>query len=247
LEAKEEIHHYRERVDNELNERRQEVSRQENRLLQREDAIDHKDSLLDQKDSQLTQKENKIKKLQAQVLEKEKRADQLVTEREQKLCEVAELSQEDAKKIVLDKLSDQLVKERAEMIEESNQLAKAKADHFARKVIVDAIQSSAADTVSEKTVSVVNLPNDDMKGRIIGREGRNIRSFEALTGVDVIIDDTPDVVVLSGFDPIRREIAKRALERLIKDGRIHPARIEEMVDRARKEVNDDIYEAGWNS
>ena len=183
--------------------------------------------MLDQKDSQLTQKENQIKKLQAQVLEKEKRADQLVTEREQKLYEVAELSQEDAKKIVLDKLSDQLVKERAEMIEESNQLAKA-----------------TADTVSEKTVSVVNLPNDDMKGRIIGREGRNIRSFEALTGVDVIIDDTPDVVVLSGFDPIRREIAKRALERLIKDGRIHPARIEEMVDRARKEVNDDIYEAG---
>ncbi len=244
LEAQEEIHHYRERVDNELNERRQEVSRQENRLLQREDAIDHKDSLLDQKDSQLTQKENQIKKLQAQVLEKENRADQLVTEREKKLYEVAELNQEDAKKIVLDKLSDQLVKERAEMIEESNQLAKAKADHFARKVIVDAIQSSAADTVSEKTVSVVNLPSDDMKGRIIGREGRNIRSFEALTGVDVIIDDTPDVVVLSGFDPIRREIAKRALERLIKDGRIHPARIEEMVDRARKEVNDDIYEAG---
>lgn len=244
LEAQEEIHHYRERVDNELNERRQEVSRQENRLLQREDAIDHKDSLLDQKDSQLTQKENQIKKLQAQVLEKENRADQLVTEREKKLYEVAELNQEDAKKIVLDKLSDQLVKERAEMIEESNQLAKAKADHFARKVIVDAIQSSAADTVSEKTVSVVNLPSDDMKGRIIGREGRNIRSFEALTGVDVIIDDTPDVVVLSGFDPIRREIAKRALERLIKDGRIHPARIEERVDRARKEVNDDIYEAG---
>ena len=182
--------------------------------------------------------------MQAQVLEKENRADQLVTEREKKLYEVAELNQEDAKKIVLDKLSDQLVKERAEMIEESNQLAKAKADHFARKVIVDAIQSSAADTVSEKTVSVVNLPSDDMKGRIIGREGRNIRSFEALTGVDVIIDDTPDVVVLSGFDPIRREIAKRALERLIKDGRIHPARIEEMVDRARKEVNDDIYEAG---
>src|SRR5699024_8916899 len=244
LEAQEEIHHYRERVDNELNERRQEVSRQESRLLQREDAIDHKDSLLNQKDAQLTQKENQIKKLQAQLLEKENRADQLVTEREKKLYEVAELNQEDAKKIVLDKLSDQLVKERAEMIEESNQLAKAKADHFARKVIVDAIQSSAADTVSEKTVSVVNLPSDDMKGRIIGREGRNIRSFEALTGVDVIIDDTPDVVVLSGFDPIRREIAKRALERLIKDGRIHPARIEEMVDRARKEVNDDIYEAG---
>ena len=244
LEAQEQIHQYREKIDSELNERRQEISRQENRLLQREDAIDHKDNLLDQKDAQLTQKENQVKQLQLKVSEKEQQADDLIAKREQKLYEVAQLKPEEAKNIVLSDLSDQLISERAELIKESNDEVKAKADHYAQKVIIEAIQSSAADTVAEKTVAVVNLPNDDMKGRIIGREGRNIRSFEALTGVDLIIDDTPDVVVLSGFDPIRREVAKRALERLIKDGRIHPARIEEMVDKARKEVNDDIYEAG---
>ena len=244
LEAQEQIHQYRERIDNELNERRQEISKQENRLLQREDAIDRKDNLLEQKDAQLTQKENQVKQLQVKVSEKERQAEDLVEQRQQKLYEVAKLKPEEAKNIVLSDLSEHLVSERAELIKESNEQVKAKADHYAQKVIIEAIQSSAADTVAEKTVAVVNLPSDDMKGRIIGREGRNIRSFEALTGVDLIIDDTPDVVVLSGFDPIRREVAKRALERLIKDGRIHPARIEEMVDKARKEVNDDIYEAG---
>lgn len=244
LEAQEEIQDYRQRIEDELNVKRDDISRQQNRLQQREDTLDHKNSLLDERESELTQSENQLKEQKANLDEKISAADELIEKRRQKLYEVAELDKERAKKLVLDQLSDELVKERAEMIRNSNEEIKAKADHYANQLIVDAIQSSAADTVAETTVSVVDLPSDEMKGRIIGREGRNIRSFEALTGIDLIIDDTPKVVTLSGFDPIRREIAKRAMQRLIKDGRIHPARIEEMVDKARKEVNDDIYEAG---
>ena len=168
----------------------------------------------------------------------------LVEKQNDKLLEISRLDEEEARKIVLAQVSDHLTKEKAELIRANEEEISARADRFAHQIIVDAIQSSAADTVAETTVSVVDLPNDDMKGRIIGREGRNIRSFEAMTGVDLIIDDTPKTVTLSGFDSIRREVAKRALQKLIKDGRIHPARIEEMVDKARKEVNDDIYEAG---
>lgn len=244
LEAQEEIQDYRQRTEDELNVKRDDISRQQNRLQQREDTLDHKNSLLDERESKLTQSENQLKEQKANLDKKISAADELIEKRRQKLYEVAELDKERAKKLVLDQLSDELVKERAEMIRNSNEEIKAKADHYANQIIVDAIQSSAADTVAETTVSVVDLPSDEMKGRIIGREGRNIRSFEALTGIDLIIDDTPKVVTLSGFDPIRREIAKRAMQRLIKDGRIHPARIEEMVDKARKEVNDDIYEAG---
>lgn len=244
LEAQEEIHNYKQEVEADLNKKRDEISRKQNLLQQHEDTIEHKNSLLVEQENKLSQKENQLKNRQAELDQKISEADKLVEQRRQKLFEVAELDKEEAKKLVLDNLSEQLVKERAELIRASNEEVQAKADHFANQILVDAIQSSAADTVAETTVSVVDLPNEEMKGRIIGREGRNIRSFEALTGVDLIIDDTPKVVTLSGFDPIRREIAKRAMERLIKDGRIHPARIEEMVDKARKEVNDDIYEAG---
>ncbi|MDF7638566.1 ribonuclease Y [Lactobacillus sp. ESL0791] len=244
LEAQEKIQDYRQKVEDELSVKRDNISRDNNRLQQREDNLDHKNSLLDERENELSQKEKQLKQQQADLTKKATVADELVKERQQKLYEVANLNQEQAKKLVLSQLSDELVNERAEMIKSSNEEVKAKADHYAHKVIIDAIQSSSADTVAESTVSVVDLPNEEMKGRIIGREGRNIRSFEALTGVDLIIDDTPKVVTLSGFDAIRREIAKRAMERLIKDGRIHPARIEEMVDKARKEVNDDIYEAG---
>ncbi len=244
LEAQEKIHDYRQKTENDLNKKRDEVSRQQNRLQQRQDTLDHKNSLLDEREASLSQKENQLKQQQSSLDNKLDEANELIEKRRQKLYEVSDLNKEQAKKIVLSQLSDQLVKERAEMIRNSNEEAQAKADRFAHQVIIDAIQSSAADTVAETTVSVVELPNEEMKGRIIGREGRNIRSFEALTGIDLIIDDTPKVVTLSGFDPIRREIAKRAMQRLVKDGRIHPARIEEMVDRARKEVNDDIYEAG---
>lgn len=244
LEAQEEINGYRQKTENDLNKKRDAVSRQENRLQQRQDTLDHRNSLLDERENKLSALQDKVKKQQASLNNKISEADTLIQKRRQKLYQVSDLTQDQAKKIVLAQLSDELVKERATMIRNSNEEAKAKADRFAHQVIVDAIQSSAADTVAETTVSVVDLPNEEMKGRIIGREGRNIRSFEALTGIDLIIDDTPKVVTLSGFDPIRREIAKRAMERLIKDGRIHPARIEEMVDKARKEVNDDIYEAG---
>ena len=244
LEAQEQIRDYKQKTEDKLNLKKDDLARQENRLKQREDTLDHKNSLLDEREAGLTQKEDQLKQQDTSLKAKLAEADELVEARRQKLYDVAKLDKEEAKKIVLNKLSDELVKERAELIRNSNEEVKAKADHYANQIIVDAIQSSAADTVAETTVSVVDLPNEEMKGRIIGREGRNIRSFEALTGIDLIIDDTPKVVTLSGFDPIRREIAKRAMERLIKDGRIHPARIEEMVDKARKEVNDDIYEAG---
>ncbi|KJY56982.1 Ribonuclease Y [Lactobacillus kullabergensis] len=244
LEAQEQIQDYRQKVEDELNDKRDTIARDQNRLTQREDTLDHKNSLLKEKEDDLTKKDQQLENKQTELTTKLQKVDELVEQTTQKLYEVAHLDKEQAQKLVLNQLSDQLVKERAEMINNSNQEVKAKADHYARKIIIDAIQSSSADTVAETTVSVVDLPNEEMKGRIIGREGRNIRSFEALTGVDLIIDDTPKVVTLSGFDAIRREIAKRAMERLIKDGRIHPARIEETVDKARKEVNDDIYEAG---
>ncbi|MGO1779773.1 MAG: ribonuclease Y [Lactobacillus delbrueckii] len=244
LEAQEEIRDYRQKVEDELNRRRAEAARKENRLQQKEDALDHRSSLLDDREKQLTQRKDQIKKQEEKAAGLLEEAHGLVEKQNDKLLEISHLDEEEAKKIVLAQVSDHLTKEKAELIRANEEEISARADRFAHQIIVDAIQSSAADTVAETTVSVVDLPNDDMKGRIIGREGRNIRSFEAMTGVDLIIDDTPNTVTLSGFDSIRREVAKRALQKLIKDGRIHPARIEEMVDKARKEVNDDIYEAG---
>ena len=244
LEAQEAIRDYRQKVEDELNRRRDEAARKENRLQQKEDTLDHRSSLLDDREKQLTQRKDQIKQQEEKAAGLLEEAHGLVEKQKDKLLEISRLDEEEAKKIVLAQVSDHLTKEKAELIRANEEEISARADRFARQIIVDAIQSSAADTVVETTVSVVDLPNDDMKGRIIGREGRNIRSFEAMTGVDLIIDDTPKTVTLSGFDSIRREVAKRALQKLIKDGRIHPARIEEMVDKARKEVNDDIYEAG---
>ena len=244
LAAQDETHKYRQEVEAELKERRQELQKQDNRLVQREETLDRKDELIEKKENQLARRDEKLNEQQQELAHKDQVANDLIEQRQEELHRVAQLSEDEARKLILDDLKDSLVSERAQIIQDSNEQVKNSVDKFAKKLIVEAIQRSAADTVSETTVSVINLPNDEMKGRIIGREGRNIRSFEALTGIDLIIDDTPEVVVLSGFDPIRREIAKRTLEKLIEDGRIHPARIEEMADKARKEVNDDIYQAG---
>ncbi|HGI6466344.1 TPA: ribonuclease Y, partial [Listeria monocytogenes] len=213
-------------------------------LLQREENLDRKDTSLSKREATLERKEESISKRQQQIEEKESKLAEMIQAEQTELERISALSKEEAKSIILNQVEEELTHDTAIMVKESENRAKEESDKKAKNILSLAIQRCAADHVAETTVSVVTLPNDEMKGRIIGREGRNIRTLETLTGIDLIIDDTPEAVILSGFDPIRREIARIALEKLVQDGRIHPARIEEMVDKARKEVDEHIREVG---
>lgn len=244
LEAKEENQKYRSQIESELKESRQELKSQENRLLQREKLLDRKDDSLEKREHTLEGKETKLAAKQHVIDEREKEVEKLIEQQQIELQRIAELTKEDAAQVIMKQTEEELSHELTMMVKESEQRAKEEADRKAKNLLSLAIQRCAADQVSELTVSVVNLPNDEMKGRIIGREGRNIRTLETLTGIDLIIDDTPEAVVLSGFDPIRREIARMTLEKLIQDGRIHPARIEEMVEKSRKEMDERVREYG---
>ena len=240
LEAKEESLKTKNEVEKETRERRAELQKYEKRVLSKEESIDRKADALERRENDITAKEAEIKK-------KEKRIDELHDQGVQQLEKISGFTSEEAKEYLLKSVEDEVKIDTAKLYKELESKAKEEAGRKAKEYVVTAIQKCAVDHVSESTISVVQLPSDEMKGRIIGREGRNIRTLETLTGVDLIIDDTPEAVVLSAFDPIRREIARVALEKLIVDGRIHPARIEEMVEKAQKEVETQIREDGENA
>ena len=244
LEAKEEARKYREEVDAEFKSERQELKQIESRLTERAASLDRKDDNLTNKEKTLEQKEQSISDRAKNLDAREEQLEEVERQKEAELERIGSLSQTEARDIILAQTEENLTKEIASRIREAEQEVKERSDKIAKDILVQAMQRIAGDYVAESTNSTVHLPDDTMKGRIIGREGRNIRTFESLTGVDVIIDDTPEVVTLSGFDPIRREIARMTMEMLLKDGRIHPARIEEVVSKVRKQIEEEIIETG---
>ena len=237
IKAKEEIMNNRKELDQEIKERRSEVQKQESRIIQKEENLDRRSENLEKKEKSL--------EMEYQSIEDQKQEIQELHSKElEELERIAGLTTDEAKQFLLAQMENEITTEKAKLIKDLNQKSKEEATKNAKEIISYAVQKCAADHTSETTVSIVNLPSDDMKGRIIGREGRNIKTLETLTGIDLIIDDTPEAVILSGFDPLRREVARIALQNLIDDGRIHPAKIEEMVEKAKEELNQIIKEEG---
>jgi ribonucrease Y len=244
LEAKQEIFTLRKEFDNDIKERRQVVVTLENKISQREDALNSRSVYFDKREESLASKELKLEERKEQLEQLHSKMEEQIKEQELKLIEISNLSYEQARDILMTRVKDSMADEIITYIRDEEEKAKIEVQARAKLLMANAMQKYASETTTERTVTVVEIPNDDMKGRIIGKEGRNIRTLEALTGVDLIIDDTPEAVVLSGFDPVRREIAKRTLLTLVGDGRIHPGRIEELVERSRQEVDMFIREAG---
>ncbi|MBQ6323565.1 MAG: ribonuclease Y [Bacilli bacterium] len=247
IEQKEEAHRMKMDLDKEIREKKEDLKENENRLLQREANLDKRDEMFQKRESALDERENKLSEKQEEIQNEKSKVEEIRKEQLDLLEKISGFSKSKAREMVMTKVKEGMTKEISEYIRERENEAKLVADSKARELIVTSMQRYAADIASDQTVTVVDLPNDEMKGRIIGREGRNIRTIEAITGVDLIIDDTPEAVVLSSFDPLRREIARVTLESLIKDGRIHPTRIEELYDKVCKDMKQKITEYGKNT
>jgi len=247
LEAKEEAHRLKKELDIEIKEKKEEVKQAEERLLAREESMDRRDQTLQNREKMLEDKENKLISKQKDLQNKQVELEEIKQKELEQLESIASLSKKQARELVLKKVEEMMNLEIASYIKEREAEAKLEVDKKSKSMLVSAMQKYAADVASEQTVTVVSLPNDEMKGRIIGREGRNIRTIEAVTGVDLIIDDTPEAIVLSSFDPYRREIARVTLETLIKDGRIHPSRIEEVYDKSSNDMKAKLLEYGDNA
>ena len=247
IEQKEEAHKAKMDLDKEIREKKAELKESENRLLQREASIDKRDEMYQKRETALDDRENKLSEKQEEIQNEKSKVEEIKKEQLELLEKISGFSKDKAKELVMSKVKESMSKEISEYIREAENEAKLEADKKARELIVTSMQKYAADIASDQTVTVVDLPNDEMKGRIIGREGRNIRTIEAITGVDLIIDDTPEAVVLSSFDPLRREIARVTLESLIKDGRIHPTRIEELYDKTCKDMKQKIVQYGQDA
>ena len=244
FELKEESYRLKQEAEKEIKEKKQELSISEDKLMQRESSLDRREEMLQNRDSMLDQKDNNLLAKQKELQEKEVKMDELLKQEMQELENIAKFSKEKAHDLIMKRVEETMSHEIASYVKEEEAKAKLEAHEKAKQIIVESMQRYSNDVSTEQTVSTIDLPNDDMKGRLIGREGRNIRTIEAVTGVDLIIDDTPETIVISSFDPLRREIAKITIETLIKDGRIHPSRIEEVYDKVCQDMNTKITEIG---